>query len=186
VRYFAYGSNMLERRLRDAARAPSASFVGVGSVRRYRLVFHKAGMDGSGKCTLDATDRDSDAVYGVLFEIDDAQSAPLDAAEGVQGGGYSRTEIPVEQVGCGTRVPAQTYIANRESVDESCVPFEWYKALVVAGALEHGLPDDYVRALQGIVAVRDPDSERREAALAVLGDFRREFDAGRLTRVRRG
>jgi len=51
----------------------------------------------------------------------------------------------------------------------SQVPFDWYKAFVVAGALEHGLPDAYIRALQDVVATRDPNDERREAALAVLG-----------------
>jgi len=169
--YFAYGSNMLEQRLRHAARAPSAVFLGVGAVRGYRLVFHKAGMDGSGKCALDDTHDHSDVVYGVLFEIDDAQWTRLDAAEGVKGGGYSRETIAVELVGCGTQVQAQTYVANRQFVDASQVPFDWYKALVVAGALEHGLPDAYVRVLQDVATIRDPNDERREAALAALGDL---------------
>ena len=168
---------MLEQRLTHAARAPSAVFAGVGAVRGCRLVFHKAGMDGSGKCALEDTHDHSDAVYGVLFEIDDAQWTRLDAAEGVRGGGYSRETIPVELVGCGTRVHAQTYVANQQFVDASRVPFDWYKAFVVAGALEHGLPDAYVRALQDVVATRDPNDERREAALAVLGDFRPDSDA---------
>ena len=169
MRYFAYGSNMLEQRLRHAARAPSAVFAGVGAVRGCRLVFHKAGMDGSGKCALEETHDHSDAVYGVLFEIADAQWTQLDAAEGVEGGGYSRETIPVELVGCGAQVEAQTYIANQRFVDASQVPFDWYKAFVVAGALEHGLPDAYVRALQDVVASRDPNDERREAAFALLG-----------------
>jgi gamma-glutamylcyclotransferase (GGCT)/AIG2-like uncharacterized protein YtfP len=181
VNYFAYGSNMLEQRLRDPARAPSAVFVGVGTVRGFRLVFHKAGLDGSGKCTLDVTHQDSDAAYGVVFEIDDAHWPRLDEAEGVRGGGYSRETMRVELAACGTWVPAHAYLANRQAVDPSCVPFEWYKALVVAGALEHGLPDDYIRALQDVAAARDPDDGRREAALAVLGGFRPDFDAGRLT-----
>ena len=46
-----------------------------------------SGMDGSGKCALEDTHDHSDAVYGVLFEIDDAQWPRLDAAEGVEGGG---------------------------------------------------------------------------------------------------
>jgi hypothetical protein len=64
-------------------------------------------------------------------------------------------------------------------LDASRAPFGWYKALVVAGALQHGLPDEYVRTLEGVVATRDPDSARREAARAVLGDF------GRLTKTKR-
>jgi hypothetical protein len=49
VLYFAYGSNMLTRRLRDPARAPSARVLATGYVTGRRLVFDKAGQDGSGK-----------------------------------------------------------------------------------------------------------------------------------------
>jgi hypothetical protein len=161
MKYFAYGSNMLERRLRE--RVPSAVFAGVGVAHGYRLVFHKDGMDGSGKCTLEAA---SEAVaYGALFDMDDAHWARLDEAEGED---YLRTEIPIDLVGCGSPVHAHTYLAD--AVDTSCVPFEWYKALVVAGVLEHGLPEHYVRQLRETVAVRDPDDARRAAAWALLGD----------------
>ena len=52
VKYFAYGSNMLARRLTDPSRAPSAVACGVAEVRGFVVRFHKIGRDGSGKCTL--------------------------------------------------------------------------------------------------------------------------------------
>lgn len=62
--YFAYGSNMLFRRLK--ARTPSARLVGVGHVLGYRLVFDKVSKDGSGKCDIERTGVNADMVYGAL------------------------------------------------------------------------------------------------------------------------
>jgi hypothetical protein len=50
VLIFAYGSNMLERRL--TARTPSAIPVGTAYVEEYRLTFDKVSTDGSGKCEI--------------------------------------------------------------------------------------------------------------------------------------
>ena len=46
--YFAYGSNMLTRRLTVAARGPSAHAIAVGKLLGRQLQFHKVGLDGSG------------------------------------------------------------------------------------------------------------------------------------------
>jgi hypothetical protein len=52
VKYFAYGSNMLTKRLRN--RAPSAKFSAVTTLTKHCLKFHKIGTDKkgnrSGKC----------------------------------------------------------------------------------------------------------------------------------------
>jgi gamma-glutamylcyclotransferase len=44
---FAYGSNMLTRRLRE--RAPSARTVGTGVLHGHTLRWHKVGQDSSGQ-----------------------------------------------------------------------------------------------------------------------------------------
>jgi hypothetical protein len=70
--YFGYGSNMLTRRLADPRRAPSARALGVGYVDKHRLTFDKISRgtrQNSGKCDMEATGRDADRVYGVLFSI---------------------------------------------------------------------------------------------------------------------
>jgi hypothetical protein len=53
--YFAYGSNMLTRRLTLPARAPSAVCAGTGYVECHRLAFDKVSRDGSGKADIEAT-----------------------------------------------------------------------------------------------------------------------------------
>ena len=50
MKYFAYGSNMLEARLKHSSRAPSAIYIVVGELLVFQLHFHYIGMDGSAKC----------------------------------------------------------------------------------------------------------------------------------------
>jgi hypothetical protein len=44
--------------------------------------------------------------------------------------------------------------------DSSLKPYTWYKAFVVAGAKEHKLPSDYIKQLEAVEAIQDPDRER--------------------------
>jgi gamma-glutamylcyclotransferase len=153
--YFAYGSNMLLRRLQS--RTPSATVIGTGFVAGRRLAFHKVGRDGSGKCDMVATGRASDRVYGVLFRIPCIEKAGLDSAEGL-GQGYTEECVPVQR-GDGTSSAATAYLAI--AVDPALRPFTWYQALVVSGAVENGLPSAYVEWLRTFPARPDPDAERR-------------------------
>ncbi len=133
ILYFAYGSNMLSRRLRALDRAPSAVVVGIGFVVGRRFTLDKVSVGGSGKCDMEATDDGNDRVYGVLFEIDGAEKPSLDRAEG-RGRGYREERVGVV-TDSGSR-EAVTYIAT--SKEPALRPYHWYKALVVAGAREHG------------------------------------------------
>jgi len=161
--YFAYGSNMLERRLKAADRAPSARFTGTGFVTGRRLTFDKVGIDGSGKCDIEATGNAADRVYGVLFEISNEEKAALDRVEGL-GKGYD--EAAVRVLAMDGAYDAVTYVALMKAADLK--PYDWYRAFVVAGAVEHGLPDDYVDRLRAIASWTDPDEKRRMAQEAIL------------------
>jgi len=161
--YFSYGSNMLERRLKTADRAPSARFIGIGFVTGRRLTFDKISVDGSGKCDIEATGNHRDRVYGVLFEINNTEKAALDRVEGL-GKGYDDEIVRV--VTADGASDAVTYVALMKAPDLR--PYDWYKAFVVAGAVEHGLPGDYVDRLRAIGSWTDPDKERRAAQEAIL------------------
>ena len=54
--------------------------------------------------------------------------------------GYSETNIQVV-TSTGTYT-AVTYVASY--VEDPLPPYQWYKASVIAGAIEHGLPNEYV------------------------------------------
>ncbi len=159
--YFAYGSNMLTRRLR--ARTPSAVVRGTGFVEGYGLTFGKLSIDGSGKCTIDQTTNPSDRVYGVLFNINVGETEALDRAEGL-GKGYQKIDVRI--VGEAGAQVARAYIADR--TDSTLRPYDWYKDFVVYGAIEHGLPAIYVQSIQQVDAMPDTDAERSGKNRALL------------------
>lgn len=59
------------------------------------------------------------------------------------------------------------------SKDASLKPYHWYKALVVAGAVEHGLPFPYVEWLRTIESVQDQDPARRIEHERLLSNWQR-------------
>ena len=136
--YFAYGSNMKTARLRERIR--SARPREIATLAGRRLLLNKRGADGSAKANL-VPDR-SGLVWGVLFEIALRDWDRLDRFEG----GYARTRVAVWTAGGEERL-ATTYVSTRW-IDAR--PFDWYRALLVEGAREHGLPEDYVARLEAL------------------------------------
>ncbi len=154
---------MLTRRLKADDRAPSAVVVGTGYIAGRRLTFDKLSRDGSGKCDAEETGNETDRVYGVIFEISCSHKPALDRAEG-RGKGYK--EETVEVTAKETTILTRTYIATRK--ERALRPYHWYKALVVAGAVEHGLPNTYVESLRVFDSTEDPNAKRRAENEALL------------------
>ena len=167
VRYFAYGSNMLTDRLRE--RVPSATAIGIGQLLGHALRWDKrSGRDGSGKCDAEATSLKDDIVWGVLFELDPEDKPALDKAEGVSDGYLEKSVNVLTEDGL---VTAVTYCATDK--DPALRPYHWYKALVIAGAREHGLPASYRSRLELVVTVSDTGTARAGRHKAPLpGDGR--------------
>jgi hypothetical protein len=162
--YFAYGSNMLTRRLRK--RTPSAVAIGTGFVEGHRLTFDKVSTDGSGKCNIEPTNDPADCVYGVLFSIEISEAQNLDEAEGF-GSGYHKSAVQVVSP-TGAQM-AVAYIAD--NTNPLLLPYDWYKEFVVRGAVEHQLPAVYVRRLQTTTSKRDSNERRRTRNEAVLNEI---------------
>lgn len=161
VRYLAYGSNMLPRRIED--RLGRCRPLGVASARGYSLKFHKRGRDGSGKCDAFLTEAPENALYGVVYELTVVQRAALDEFEGA---GYEQRNLVVDTASGALDV--YTYVARADHVEGGLRPFPWYKSIVVAGALVHGLPGAYVTLLRAVETTPDPDAERMSLHLALL------------------
>ena len=164
-RYFAYGSNMLRERL--VARVSTAEGVAVGVVRDYRLDFAKVSVDHSGKG--DMVSSPGGEVWGVLYEFDASQKADLDKHEGPH---YRAQEVVVSTTD-GDQA-AWAYMVELHRRDPSKVPYDWYLALIVAGARQGGLPKSYIQALEATPFHVHGDEEWKErknalAALAAAG-----------------
>jgi peroxiredoxin len=178
MEYYAYGSNMLEDRL--LRRTPSAVYFGVGILQGYLFSFNKQGQDNSGKGTIEQTTKPRDLVYGVVYTIDDSDFPTLDKAEE----GYTRKAFDIQVNG--NTIKAESYMANPQFIDHSLRPFDWYAALIMAGALEHGLPTAYRDTVLSVPTIRDQNKARRKSALATLGRYQADFEAGRLLALKEG
>ncbi|WP_242217619.1 gamma-glutamylcyclotransferase family protein [Shinella zoogloeoides] len=161
---FAYGSNMPAARLRE--RCPSAPAIGIAELSGYELRWHKRSRDGSGKCDI-AASAAGDSVLGVLYEIAAHDKRALDRAEGL-GVGYE--EIEIEVLCGGSPIPAKAYRAT--DTDPALRPYTWYRALVIAGAREHGLPASYITRLVSVPADEDQDRARHDERMALIAEVR--------------
>lgn len=157
---FAYGSNMLARRLRE--RAPSARPITVAVLTGHELRWHKVSQDQSGKCDVVQIETPQARVIGVVYEILTSEKDSLDAAEGL-GNGYAEKQVVLESEG--GQIQAQTYFATK--IEPSLAPYTWYKALVVAGAKQYGLPEAYIHALEAATAKVDADAQRAAKNFAI-------------------
>ena len=142
-RYFAYGSNLEPRRLRE--RIGEFRVYGAACLYGHRLAFNKRGRDGSGKANL--MPDSLGLVWGVVYELTPAAWPRLDRFEG----GYTRLRVQVEQ-SPGEGREAWTYASTRLSGKP---PFSWYREHVVQGARHHGLPDAWVAWLERVVVQPD-------------------------------
>ncbi|MDE0488299.1 MAG: gamma-glutamylcyclotransferase [Gammaproteobacteria bacterium] len=164
--YFAYGSNMLTERLKARNRCPGATVCGCAFAEGAIIEFSKRSVDGSGKATLGRAV--GQHTPGVLFKIPNSESYNLDRAEGA-GNGYHRCEaFPVRRFGSEALVEAVTYIAK--SPKAHLKPYDWYLALVIAGAKQHSLGDDYIAKLRREPYTLDECSTRdtRKEAIVAL------------------
>lgn len=153
VLYFAYGSNLLKERL--LARCPSTKYQGIAALIDHRRTFDKASKDGSGKCAFESSP--GDAVEGVLWLIPEGELEALDRLEGV-GVGYERWQVAVQENG-DTR-EALTYRATQTKI--GLLPYDWYLALVVAGAQQQRLSPAVVEGLRLAPSQRDTDFQRKQ------------------------
>jgi hypothetical protein len=138
VVYFAYGSNLHSARMRS--RVPRARALGAARLPHARLVCNKLGRDGSPKANFEPTP--SAHVWGVLWGLPEQAWEALDRAEA----GYERIEVEVEQDGA-TRA-AETY-RSQHLTSQPALRAD-YKRWIVQGALEHGLPSDWITLLEAL------------------------------------
>lgn len=140
--YFAYGSNMDPRQMRE--RCTGARPVGAARLAGHRLVFTRDAPGwGGGVASIEPAP--GDEVWGVLWEITPADEEALDEYEGVAVGAYRKARVAVER-GTDAR-EALVYVANPRAGKP---PSRRYLAALVRGAASHGLPAPYVARLRGL------------------------------------
>ncbi|WP_375455585.1 gamma-glutamylcyclotransferase family protein [uncultured Methylobacterium sp.] len=133
--YFAYGANMDAAAM--ASRCPASRPVGQGRLHRHRFIIMREGYASvlrDGRRT----------VWGVLWELAQADVPALDRYEGVAGGLYIKASQPVAMAGGVRR--ALIYLGRSAAFG---VPRPGYLDAVVTAGEAARLPAAYLRELRG-------------------------------------
>lgn len=141
--YFAYGSNMERFQLKRLC--PKAKFVAAVVLADYELAFSgNSPMWGGG--IADIRERLGKTVEGVVWEISEAERKVLDEYEGYPAL-YLHKEVQVRNR-AGKVITAFAYIMANPG--REMAPSKRYKQLLISGAEEHGLSDEYIDLLESI------------------------------------
>jgi len=136
VLYFAYASNLNQAQMKRWC--PASRFVKVACLEGYRFVYdgYSVPWDGAvGNIVKSETER----VWGAVFDITERDRLTLDAFEGYPRH-YERLEVEVrDRDGRTDRV--MTYGRTGRAAGQ---PHPDYEKVVLDGARECGLPEDYV------------------------------------------
>ena len=138
--YFAYGSNLASSEMELSC--PDHRFLGAARLDGFRLEFRRRSVRWGGGAA-DLVPAAGDSVWGALYELPDGALEALDLKEGA-GFAYRRVDVDVELAGEPRRAIA--YEVERKEPRE-VAPTDDYLRLLVAGAAERGLPNEYVEAI---------------------------------------
>jgi cation transport regulator ChaC len=146
VWYFAYGSNMHQGTFVERRRIrPLASRA--GRIVGYRLRFNLEGRPKGKAAPANICPDDDQEVWGVLYKITRRDLLRLDSTEGVPGRRYQPTWLKAMDAD-GNLLTAIAYVASGNEFDGS--PSHRYISLLREGARHHGLPEHWVKLLDGV------------------------------------
>lgn len=145
--YFAYGSNMNAKRMKERKITFSDSERRAAHLYGYHLEFNKVAKDNpqEGKANIVADDKN--LVEGVLYDIDAASLSKLDHYEGYSEE-YKKIKMKVLLPSDGQEVCAIIYIANPDKISDSLKPTKEYLSHLLEG--KDFLSKDYFKWLQSI------------------------------------
>ncbi|KAM7358567.1 gamma-glutamylcyclotransferase-like isoform 1-T1 [Cochliomyia hominivorax] len=157
--YFGYGSNMLAKRIH--IQNPAAQRVGVGKLQDYRLDFHTTSTNWQG-APATIVPSPSDVVYGAIWEIDSCHIKDLDDQEGVHVNHYTPMTLTVYCFNLDKSLECRSYhlvdqpkthiktLSKEQSLALNRRPSKTYLKTVIKGALETGVPKDYIEWLKTV------------------------------------
>ena len=140
VLYFAYGANLDLRRFRR--RCPDSVVLGRALLRNHRLAFTRYDRHEKGG-VADIVAEAGAQVWGALYEVDERCMRALDEYEGAPRA-YRRETVRVADDRGGEH-EATAYVANKTG---EFAPSRGYLTQIARGARTHGLPEEYVEAIE--------------------------------------
>jgi hypothetical protein len=134
--YFAYASNMDIAQM--AERCPGARIIDGAVLAGMKFVITAKGY-------ANVVPDPDHTVFGILWDLPQADEESMDRYEGVRPGLYRKEEIEVVTAG-GKAVRALIY---RASATKTGLPAPGYLEATIAAARGHGMPAEYIAQLEG-------------------------------------
>ncbi len=135
--YFAYGSNLKKEQMNERDVVIYKTYKGF--IKNYKLEFNKKSIDGSSKANI--TKSDGEIVWGICYVLDADGFENLSKHEK----GYEELEVIVYDENQEILFTAKTFISNK-ICDK--LPTKEYLNIIIDGAKQHELPEDYVHKLE--------------------------------------
>jgi hypothetical protein len=162
--YFAYGSNMQSATLRGRRGVEYQRAV-PATARGWRLVFDKPPLVPLVGAAANIVPDAAAATPGVAFEIADQDLAHIELTEGVLIGNYARVSVTLAPLGTAAVAPPTAFSLSSDRRDPLALPSTRYMELVIAGAVEHGLPAEHLAFLRSVPTAADGPEARELRAL---------------------
>ncbi|KAF7635180.1 hypothetical protein Mgra_00005466 [Meloidogyne graminicola] len=141
--YFSYGSNLLKERIHVGAFG--ATFISIGALNNFELSFFDYSHRWKG-AIASVNPKENSRVLGCIWKVPYSQLEVLDRQEI----GYHRLNVQVEShYSLGQVYDCLTYQYSNVS-REFASPSPHYKEVIIAGAIEHKLPTEYIDRLRSI------------------------------------
>ena len=166
VWYFAYGSNMQTATF-GGRRGITPVSAHTARAPGWRLVLDKPPLLGPAPGFANLVPDAGAEVFGVVYEISADDMAHVELTEGVAIDNYRRVEIDVVALAAGpAALRALTLVSDKRA--PGLRPSARYMALLIDGAEEHGLPDEWIALLRSLPTAAE--SFEAAAARALLDD----------------
>jgi len=168
VWYFAYGSNMQTATFRER-RGIECLCALPARLNGWRLVLDKPSPLPLGHSFANIVTDDDATTFGVLYEVTQDDLAHIDLTEGVLIGNYDRIEVAATPIGGMAPNQVRAFTLTATARDPGLRPSDRYMELLIEGAVEHGLPAEYIDFLRGIPS--QPETPESREARAMIDQF---------------
>lgn len=138
--YFAYGSNMNHKQMQE--RCPDSRFIKAVCLNNAGFRYDGRSKTWDDKAVANIVSSDGEKVWGGLFEVSGNDLAELDRCEGFPKS-YGKKIVQVIDIE-GNVYDAWVYFRIGEIEGE---PSEKYRNVVLEGANNCNLPDDYIKKI---------------------------------------
>jgi cation transport regulator ChaC len=143
VWYFAYGSNLWieQKELRTSAIRTGNDRPRIARLADFRFAFNKRGSKGQVYANIMTCP--GEHVIGVVYRC---KPSTVETMSGFEGGYERKTVVVV--IDDNSSVEAITYVAMEKNVVDDTRPSDEYLTRIVNGAIQHGLPPEYIEKIK--------------------------------------